>query len=62
MLIKKSKFLDRCEICHQPRICKGYKGLVLCDDCISNYEHIKETNETKDSIKDKKEITIFDFI
>lgn len=61
-------FLDRCDICHKPKVCRGYKDKILCDDCIKS---LKGTNEEKKENVENKEnkkivhiqkTTIFDFI
>lgn len=54
-------FLDRCDICHKPKKCKGHEGMVLCDECISK---LKENDTSCDlkKIKTVKEYTIYDFI
>lgn len=33
------KFKDRCDDCHQMKICKGYLGRVLCEECIQNLKY-----------------------
>lgn len=57
-------FLDRCDICHKPKKCRGYKDMVLCDECI---EMLKNNNESKvvvnkEDNKIQKELTIYDFL
>lgn len=27
-------YKDKCEMCNDWKVCKGFSGLVLCDDCI----------------------------
>jgi len=55
-------FLDRCDICHKPKKCKGYEGKVLCEECISKLD-IKPKIEVKNEVKsNKKDITIFDYL
>lgn len=54
-------FLDRCDICHKPKKCKGYEGRVLCDECISKLDD-KPKIEEKKEIKKYKETTIFDYL
>lgn len=27
-------FLDRCDLCHKPKKCRGYDNYILCDECI----------------------------
>ena len=28
-------FKDKCDGCNQMKVCRGYEGKVLCDDCIN---------------------------
>ena len=58
-------FLDRCDICHKPKKCRGYNGKVICEECINDIEntvdgnHLKkiEVNKTK-----KGQISIYDLM
>lgn len=60
-------FLDRCDICHKPKKCKGYNDTIICDDCI---EQLKQNNEyvrnkitpIEDKTNEDLRTTIFDFI
>jgi len=58
-------FLDRCDICHKAKKCRGYEDMVVCDECIEkiksneNELNIKETDK---EINRYKETTIFDFL
>lgn len=29
----KKQFKDKCDICNKMKVCKGFKGLVLCEEC-----------------------------
>lgn len=39
-------FKDQCDLCNKFSYCKGYKGQVLCQECISKLK--------KDQKEDKK--------
>lgn len=32
-------FKDRCDGCHQMKVCRGYFGRVLCEECIQNQKY-----------------------
>ena len=49
-----SKYIDRCDICHQPKHCRGYEDKILCENCIE-----KMKNNNKKELK--KDLTLFDF-
>ena len=54
-----SQYLDRCDLCNKPKHCRGYKGMVLCDECIgTNKAQIVYPKKTIE----KDTLTIFDFI
>ena len=58
-------FLDRCDICHLPKKCRGYNGMILCEDCIESLKVNVDEQEDKDNQvyqNDSKEMTIFDFL
>lgn len=58
-------FLDRCDKCHLPKKCRGFNGMILCDDCIESLKDNTDVQEDKDDQvyqNDIKEITIFDFL
>lgn len=38
-------FRDKCDRCHTFKICKGHKGMILCDECIEKMDDTKK--ETK---------------
>lgn len=35
----RKQFKDKCDKCNQMKVCKGFKGLVLCEKCIKEYEN-----------------------
>ena len=47
-------YLDRCDGCHKPRICRGYGDLVLCDECIEN-----RINEPRSKKEECRNVDIF---
>jgi len=49
-------FKDKCDGCNKMKVCKGFKELVLCEEC-----HIKETEKVPQIVGDKNEQTRFDF-
>lgn len=53
-------FLDRCDICHKPRRCRGYLNMILCDECLDkekqNYIDIKAIDHKQ------KQMTLDDFL
>lgn len=53
-------FVDRCDICHKPKKCQGYKGMVMCDECISKLKD--NANSKAEKLKAVKELTIYDFL
>ena len=58
-------FIDRCDICHEPRKCRGYEDMVVCDECIEKIksnENELNIEETDKEINRYKETTIFDFL
>ena len=60
-------FLDRCDICHQPKKCRGYENMIVCDECASKIKNNenelkKQEIETVKEINKYKETTIFDFL
>ena len=55
------KFVDRCDICHKPRHCHGYKSMVLCEECIGSSKNSLETQKNNKK-QEVKELTIFNFI
>ena len=32
-MMQTKTFKDECDKCKKMKVCKGYKGLVLCDEC-----------------------------
>lgn len=44
------KYKDKCDKCHQMKICKGYNNKCLCEDCIK-----KEKSENIEIIIDNKD-------
>ena len=55
-MIKKKQFKDKCDGCNNMKVCKGFNGLVLCDDCIE-----KESAKPPELVGDKNEQARFDF-
>lgn len=53
-------FLDRCDICHKPRKCRGYLNMILCDECLAkekqSYIDIKKIDHNQ------KQMTLDDFL
>ena len=56
-----SRFVDRCDICRQPRHCRGYKNMVLCEECIDGSKKSVEPQKIK-ARQETKELTIFNFL
>ena len=46
------KFKDACDNCKQFNYCKGYKGKVLCPDCIKKEEENKNGNRNNNGNND----------
>ena len=40
-MIKKRLFKDKCDKCDMMKVCKGFNGWVLCEECIK-LETIKQ--------------------
>lgn len=55
-MLKKKIFKDKCDGCNQMKVCKGFNGLVLCDECIG-----KESAKPLEKEGDKNEQARFDF-
>lgn len=55
-MLKKKIFKDKCDGCNQMKVCKGFNGLVLCDECIE-----KESAKPPKMVGDKNEQARFDF-
>lgn len=55
-------FLDRCDLCHKPKKCKGYENYILCDECI---EKLKKDDGFLIYIKNadrKEQMTLDDYL
>ena len=50
--MNKHKFKDKCDGCHQMKVCKGYADKVLCDDCINQEKNIKP-KQTKGELNEQ---------
>ena len=50
-------YKDKCEMCNDWKVCKGFSGLVLCDDCIK--KEIAKPNEQPKKVGVKFEQTRF---
>ena len=48
-------FKDRCDICNEMKVCRGFKGLVLCEECEK-----KEAAKPPEIVGEKDEQTRFD--
>lgn len=63
---KESIFRDKCDCCKSFKVCKGYNGMILCDDCIIKMNENKTENKEIKELKNLKvsysEMTIYDFI
>lgn len=35
------KYKEKCDMCHQWHVCKGYENKVLCEKCILKLEKVK---------------------
>lgn len=55
-MIKKRLFKDECDICKKMKVCKGFNGLVSCEDCRKN-----EAAQQPKLIGDKDGQTRFNF-
>lgn len=53
-MIRGKIFKDKCEICNQFRVCKGYREKVLCNECIEKIETKKIEYESKKEVLKKK--------
>jgi len=43
-------FKDQCDRCHTWAVCHGYKGEVLCEECIAKLEEEnKNENQSKET-------------
>lgn len=61
--MKKKKFLDRCDMCHNPRVCRGYDGMLLCEECIEKKKKIIVVDCNNEIKKIKKgQISIYDLM
>lgn len=34
----RSRFRDKCEVCGEWKVCAGYKGIAICQDCFEKTE------------------------
>lgn len=55
-MIRKKQFKDKCDGCNKMKVCKGFKGLVLCEECIE-----KENAKPIEMVGDKNEQARFNF-
>ena len=49
-------YKDKCDCCNTMKVCKGFNGSVLCDECIK-----KETEKEPRIVGDKDGQRRFDF-
>lgn len=55
-MLKNKIFKDKCDGCNQMKVCKGFNGLVLCNECIE-----KESAKPPKVVGDINEQARFDF-
>lgn len=59
------KFRDKCDGCKTFKVCKGFNGMILCDDCMKKMK-IYQKEIKRDLGKTEKTIirntTIYDFM
>lgn len=55
-------FLDRCDICHKPRQCRGYLNMILCDECLAKDKEKQSYIDIKKIDHNQKQMTLDDFL
>nr|DAE10117.1 MAG TPA: Diheme cytochrome c [Siphoviridae sp. ctGuJ10] len=57
-------FRDKCDGCHTFKKCRGYRNMILCNDCISKYSdtNIEFVKPADNKQIRYKETTIYDYL
>lgn len=46
-------FRDKCDICHTFKVCRGYKDMIVCDECRRKLDDTKPITVQTEEKPDK---------